>query len=316
MFDIAEFVNSQRALLSVIVLGSYLRMFKYLSTLMTNFGVLFIVVWQMLTDFLPFLLVYVVSMVAFSMAFHISLGADVFEYRTMMDAMMSTFRSIFGDIDYDAVRLTNPAIGSFLFVLQLFFGAILLINLLIAILNKAYEDVQELAATVYAIEKAQLYLSFYNNYTSMKGFHDWVIGMCTKKRKKEESPSDVEDITKKNKEISDAKEKDSVLRKSLKDREHIKEIVARHLVAELTSRELQEKHFSELNRRLTGMENHVMGTVRDHHNLILESLPVNKRMAIHAAAGNAASTEHSYPLHLQERPGMHKNVSFIDKKNN
>ena len=63
-------------------------------------------------------------------------------YDTMFNSVLTLFSASLGDFSFDEIRKEQGFFGPVLLVLYLFVGAIMLLNLLIAILSAIYEDVR------------------------------------------------------------------------------------------------------------------------------------------------------------------------------
>ena len=63
-------------------------------------------------------------------------------YDTIFNSVLTLFSASLGDFSFDEIRKEQAFVGPVLMILYLFVGAIMLLNLLIAILSSIYEDVQ------------------------------------------------------------------------------------------------------------------------------------------------------------------------------
>ena len=73
-------------------------------------------------------------------------------YDTVFKSVLTLFSASLGDFSFDAIRKEQSFIGPFLMILYLFVGAVMLLNLLIAILSAVYE-VQEGATKEFAFRR-------------------------------------------------------------------------------------------------------------------------------------------------------------------
>ena len=69
--------------------------------------------------------------------------------------MLTLFSASLGDFSFDAIQKQYSVLGPILMILYLFVGAVMLLNLLIAILSAVYDRVQEGATKEFAFAKAQ-----------------------------------------------------------------------------------------------------------------------------------------------------------------
>ena len=85
-----------------------------------------------------FLVVFFTVMLAYSCAFFLAFGHDVYHYRGVSHSMISLFRLLLGDIDIEPLLHTNPLLTVFLclgFVLSVY---LMLVNMFLAILSDNY----------------------------------------------------------------------------------------------------------------------------------------------------------------------------------
>jgi len=78
---------------------------------------------------------------AFAQAFYISMGTDVEDFNGLDSSMFGLFRTILGDFDFPAIRASNRYLGPTLFILYQLIVFFVMLNMFLAIINKAYEDV-------------------------------------------------------------------------------------------------------------------------------------------------------------------------------
>jgi len=114
----------------------------------------------MLHDISNFLAIYGVFAIGFSLAFHILIGQSVESMRSWERAFFATYRMIFGDFDWDAIEGTQRYFAMGLLFVHLSVSAILMLNLLIAMLNKSYADIVEKSTQEYLLERATLILNY------------------------------------------------------------------------------------------------------------------------------------------------------------
>mmetsp|Transcript_27342 Transcript_27342/g.53297 ORF Transcript_27342/g.53297 Transcript_27342/m.53297 type:complete len:803 (+) Transcript_27342:127-2535(+) len=88
-----------------------------------------------------FLLIFAIVIFAYAQAFHISFGTDIAEYKTLLDSIFGLFKTLLGSFDFEAIKQVNSILGPLLFVTFEVVCYFVLLNMFLAILNKAYSDV-------------------------------------------------------------------------------------------------------------------------------------------------------------------------------
>ena len=92
-----------------------------------------------------------------STAFEATPQADLEKagFDNLYHSMLTLFSASMGDFSFDAIRKEQPVLGPVLMMLYLFVGAVMLLNLLIAILSDVYARVQESALAEFSFAKAK-----------------------------------------------------------------------------------------------------------------------------------------------------------------
>jgi len=138
----------------------YMRVFK-------SFGILLRIILKMSIDLTIFMIVFMVFEVGFSLAFHGLLGQSVLSQNTWGASLGTVIRmGFFGDFNWDDFQQSQRILAMLLFFVHLLIAAILLLNLLIAMLNKSYADVIQSVTEEYLLEKAQIVFSYHKQKTN------------------------------------------------------------------------------------------------------------------------------------------------------
>mmetsp|Transcript_26206 Transcript_26206/g.68063 ORF Transcript_26206/g.68063 Transcript_26206/m.68063 type:complete len:779 (-) Transcript_26206:9-2345(-) len=126
---------------------SFFRLFKYLRA---NPGLaqLSDTIYLATMELGPVMLILIVCMVAYAAALQIAFGQELFDYSNMPNAMQSMTRAIVGDFDFTVLMgpgraVTNNTIGMCLCVSYVVVTQFVVLSMLLAILDHAYEDVRE-----------------------------------------------------------------------------------------------------------------------------------------------------------------------------
>jgi hypothetical protein len=88
-----------------------------------------------------FMIIFCFVIFAYAQAFHISFGTDILEYRTLLDSIFGLFKTLLGDFDFEAIKGVNEVLGPLLFITFEVVCYFVMLNMFLAILNKAYSDV-------------------------------------------------------------------------------------------------------------------------------------------------------------------------------
>jgi len=163
--DFAFFVRLSRldslanSIIATLSILTWLNILRYMR-IIKDLGILFRVITKMASDVVIFISVFLVFVVSFALAFHMSIGHKVYDFRTWGYSILALIRMVVGDFDWELIEDTNVVFVRILFFVYLMIAAILLINLLIAMLNKSYSDVIQKAASEYELEFASIVLSY------------------------------------------------------------------------------------------------------------------------------------------------------------
>jgi hypothetical protein len=81
-------------------------------------------------------------------------------YDSMVVSILTLFKAAMGDFDLDVLRENEPIFGPIFMLIYLFVGAVMLLNLLIAILSDVYANVQEKSSEEFSFAKAKACCDF------------------------------------------------------------------------------------------------------------------------------------------------------------
>jgi hypothetical protein len=90
-----------------------------------------------------FLVIFCFVIFAYAQAFHISFGTDISDYSTLLNAIFGLFKTLLGDFDFEAIKNVNQVLGPLLFITFEVVCYFVMLNMFLAILNKAYSDVMD-----------------------------------------------------------------------------------------------------------------------------------------------------------------------------
>jgi hypothetical protein len=115
-----------------------------------------IVIQGMLEKLVSFFLIFLIFLMAFTMFDYTLYGMTYESTSTLFKALVHSFRSSLGDVDFDGLQDVDPIVGVIMGTAASFLLVILLLNLLVAIMNEAYEDVKETAEARWCYEQFRM----------------------------------------------------------------------------------------------------------------------------------------------------------------
>jgi len=131
----------------------FLRIFSEL-------GVLLKVIRNMFNDILIWGVLFVMLTIGFSLAFYVSLGNVTWSYRNWGAAILTLIRVIFSDLTWSEIEITRRYFAYAFFFVYLFACAVVLLNLLIAMLSQTYEVIYEKAKQQSGLEFANILFGY------------------------------------------------------------------------------------------------------------------------------------------------------------
>jgi len=139
---------------SITIILAFFRILDYL-TLWDFLGILIITIFKMMADIIRFLFIFVIVVIGFSAAFHLSYtgnGVDTwddFGTGTLTTFLTSPTGYYIPEYGINVLGLAGTTFGLFCQVLYVFVGIILLLNLLVALMWETYNAMTEQATVEY-----------------------------------------------------------------------------------------------------------------------------------------------------------------------
>lgn len=124
-------------LLALNAVLTWAKMLKYLSAF-PYIGMLSITLAHAYYETLCFLILFFNLFVGWSMAFSMAFGGHMLQYSTVPEAMMSLFRMILGDYEFDDMYAVDRLAAMVLFVVYIIVAMFLLSNMFVAMLSNSY----------------------------------------------------------------------------------------------------------------------------------------------------------------------------------
>jgi hypothetical protein len=92
---------------------------------------------------IAFLLICILTYFATSQAFHVMLGDNLYQYRSLKDSFYSLFQMSFGVYDYESMRWINPIGAPIIFFMFIILVVFILMNMFVAILLDGFQRSRE-----------------------------------------------------------------------------------------------------------------------------------------------------------------------------
>lgn len=156
----------------------WLRLFKFLRAF-RSLGPFIVIITKMGRDVTIFMIIYIVIFIPFCLAFYIMFGEKGIETMTSpYELVFTCFRMIMvDDYNFDGMYEKDPVMAYLLVALHLFVSAVLMINLMIALLSDSFQRVYDNAQEESLLQQAESILSFeYFNLDAQKAleFAHWL----------------------------------------------------------------------------------------------------------------------------------------------
>eukprot|EP00924_Labyrinthula_sp_SR-Ha-C_P008079 snap_masked-scaffold_11-processed-gene-2.3-mRNA-1 protein AED:0.87 eAED:0.87 QI:0/-1/0/1/-1/1/1/0/1388 len=142
--DLLVTASMRQYFLALLIFFCYIKILEYIQV-SSMFAIPVIVIGGMIRELLSFFTIFFLFIVAFGLFQHIVFGLKFSPARTLFVSSVDTFRSSLGEIDFDGLSDVDQSLGYIFGIMLAFSLVILLLNLLIAVMNEAYEEVKNTA---------------------------------------------------------------------------------------------------------------------------------------------------------------------------
>lgn len=139
-YQTARFIYTVANIISVTCILSYLKLLRFLQ-LSARLSTLTNTISAASSDIGHFLVIFFVVFLAYAQAFFMAFGMDLEGFGTLGDSIATLLLIILGEFDYDAIAGANSLLGPPLFFSFVVFVFFILVNMFIAILGEAHEEV-------------------------------------------------------------------------------------------------------------------------------------------------------------------------------
>jgi len=122
---------------------TWIRMVKYLDIISKKTKVLSDTIAASATDITVFLVLFFVVYFGFCVAFNVAFGSDIEMYKSIKDCLISIFRTMLGDFDYEAMKAANYVLAPLILVVFVIVVSFVLLNMFMAIIMNNYDRVRD-----------------------------------------------------------------------------------------------------------------------------------------------------------------------------
>ena len=122
-----------------------------------------IIISRQLSKLFSYFIILLVYMVAFSVLSIVGFGVEMDDYSTPFKSLMTMLGGVtINGLPWSDAHQSNSVLGPFLHAIVIFYGVIMLLNLIIAVMTEGYESVKELADETWA----------YSQFLQIKAFEE------------------------------------------------------------------------------------------------------------------------------------------------
>lgn len=139
---IAFLMNQESNLNAFNAMIMWLKFFKYCQV-SRRMSFLLRIMARASTDIFFFMLMFFIFFLGFAQAGYLAFSVNVDDFRTFSYSLLTLFKSIVGDLDYDKLADANSVYGPFFYIVYYVTVLLILLNVFLAILNDAYTAVRE-----------------------------------------------------------------------------------------------------------------------------------------------------------------------------
>ena len=142
-WKILMYTTSTKQALAIITTVQWIKVIKFVNVFIPKFSLATSVLSHALADLLLFGVVFMWSIFSFAQLFYLQLGPYMRGYSSLMLAMLTLFRSLFGDFDIQAiVDSSNSYLNMLFFLGYLFFAVFILLSIFLTILGEHQDALQ------------------------------------------------------------------------------------------------------------------------------------------------------------------------------
>ena len=134
-------------------------MFEYLR-IRESFATMFFIIWGMMAKLGSFVVILMVVLLAFTSLDFMSFGSSRERSRSFTTSLVSRFQGSLGDVDFESAEALDQGWGLTFLIFFIVVAVLLLLNLLIAVMSEAYEEVKETAEARWAYIQMEMLVEY------------------------------------------------------------------------------------------------------------------------------------------------------------
>mmetsp|Transcript_32546 Transcript_32546/g.31785 ORF Transcript_32546/g.31785 Transcript_32546/m.31785 type:complete len:182 (-) Transcript_32546:2355-2900(-) len=144
-YEIGRNLLRYQRLISLNFILIFIKVLKYLSSWFERVMIIFKTLSYAKSDIFYFLIMYVIIFFAFVVMCHIYYGADLTDFGTIINSLITLFQMLLGNLDIlNNMILLNKLLSFFFFIAFMTSMQFILINMFIAFISNAYSSVNEI----------------------------------------------------------------------------------------------------------------------------------------------------------------------------
>ena len=121
---------------------------------------MFFIIWGMMAKLGSFVVILMVVLLAFTSLDFVAFGSARGRSQSFYASLVSRFQGSLGDVDFESAASLDHEWGMFFLIFFILVSVLLLLNLLIAVMSEAYEEVKEVAEARWAYVQMEMLLAY------------------------------------------------------------------------------------------------------------------------------------------------------------
>eukprot|EP00760_Papus_ankaliazontas_P023332 PhM_4_TR2041/c1_g1_i3/m.95446 len=155
---VASLSSQETALIAVLVVLTWIKVLKYVQVL-PHLGPVVTAIVSTITDgkIGIFMLVFMEVLCSFVVGFFVVFRGDLEDYGSPAQALVTVFRMVFGEWNFEALERAHEFLGPLLFVVSVVVANLILLNILIAVVANVYEENLDMCSRTWSWRIVDIY---------------------------------------------------------------------------------------------------------------------------------------------------------------
>jgi hypothetical protein len=176
-FVIAQTHTTRMYLWAIGAFFCWCKMFEYLR-IRESFATMFFIIWGMMAKLGSFVIILMVVLLAFTSLDFMAFGSSRERSRSFTSSLVSRFQGSLGDVDFESAEALDQGWGLTFLIFFIVVAVLLLLNLLIAVMSEAYEEVKETAEARWAYIQMEMLVEYDAEQASKENSKGGCGGCC------------------------------------------------------------------------------------------------------------------------------------------